>query len=845
MVAVAGASDSLGDLIVEDPAAPSVLTVLDAPVELDAESPMSLRAAHRRELLRIAARDLLQLDDLPATVEALSSLAGRTIAVALELAEADELAVVGMGKFGAGELNFVSDVDVLFVSEDDPDTAARAARRVLEVAGHCVRVDVGLRPGGRDGALVRSVASYRSHWERWAAPWEFQALLKARPVAGPTAVRDAFDAAAQSALWERPPSPEAIHEIRRLKARAEHEVERRGLGEREVKRGRGGIRDIEFSVQLLQLVHGGADPALRERATLAAMDHLVDGGYVDDAEARTLGTAYAFLRRVEHRLQLVNEQQTHTIPDDRDARRRIARAMGYRGDVEGGPTERFDHDLAMHRLAVRRVHEGWYFRPLLDALAGVGTGPATHDITAARLGAFGFRDVARTEQAVRELSRGLTRSSRLMRQLLPLLFDWLSDGPDPDLGLLGLRRLATGEQRASRLTAAFRDSAEVAKRVCDLVTTAPLATELLEANPDLVERLDDTERLRTAPREQLLGSAWEAVGWREDPVEQQQALRRWFRRHLLGIVARDVLGAADPTGVGEDLTALVEATVETALRLAGPGVPLAVIGMGRLGGRSLSYASDVDLVFVYDGTGDADRVEAERAVTFLVRMLHGATPANRIIAVDTDLRPEGKQGPLARSLDSYGVYLDRWAEVWERQSLLRSRPVAGDISVGRQFGSLVEQAAWRHPPSAADRREIRRLKARIEAERLPSGVEPWRHLKLGPGGLADVEWTVQLLQWQAGERGRATLPTLDRLVGAGVVAAEDASVLAAAHRWCDLVRNRAWLTSGSGDALPTAPEPLGVLARSLGTDSARLVEEHRRRLRRSRRVVERLFYGGG
>ncbi len=842
IVAVAGASDSLGALIAEDPAACAVLSDLETPVALDGSDPESLRRSHRRAFLRIAALDLLGRTDLEATTGALSDLATALIDCSLRLAGGHDLAVVGMGKFGAHELNFVSDVDVMFVSDGEPEEANRAARRMLEVAGRCVRIDTALRPEGRDGPLVRSVAAYEAHWERWAAAWEFQALLKAVAVVGPDELRDRFDAAAAAALWSRPFGRDDLRQIRRMKARAENEIARRGLSDREVKRGRGGIRDIEFSVQLLQLVHGAADEALRVRATLPALRQLTDGGYVDTAEAETLARAYELLRNVEHRLQLVNEQQTHTLPEDREQRRRLARTLGYRGESEGGPTELFDRDLAMHRLAVRRVHEGWYFRPMLDAFARVAHGedPASAAMTATRLDAFGFRDPARTEQAVRELSSGLTRSSRLMRQLLPLLLDWLSSGPDPDLGLLGLRRLATGEQRTLRLVTAFRDSAETAHNLCDLLSTAPIATEIIEANPDLVERLADVSRLQTSSRADLLDSAWDAVGWRAEPDDQQQSLRRWFRRQLLGVVARDIGGASDIADVGSDLALLTEATVETALRLLRPEIPFAVVAMGRLGGRELSYASDVDLVFVHDSE---EREEAERIAGGLVRFLHGATPAQRIVTVDIDLRPEGRQGPLARSLDSYTVYLERWADVWERQALLKARPIAGDVTVGRGFAALVQHASWTHPPSEDDRREIRRLKARVEAERIPKTTEPWRHFKLGPGGLADVEWTVELLQWIAGVRARNTLTALGRLQEAHVVSASDGELLADAHRWCDRVRNRTWLCLGQGDVVPEALEPLGVLARSLDTTTSELVEHHRRTTRRARRVVERLFYG--
>lgn len=840
VVAVAASSDSLGDLIAEDPAALASLDRLDEVTTLRTDDVEALVHSHRLGLLHIAARDLLGRIGLHEVVDELSALRAGVVQAALELADAPELVVVGMGKFGAGELNYVSDIDVVFVSEAEHDEARRSTRRLLDVVGRCIRVDTDLRPGGRSGEPVRTLRGYTVHWDRWAAPWEFQALLKARTIAGPADARDAVDEAIGDALWSREFDGEDLRAIRRLKARSEAEVVREGLVDRDVKRGRGGIRDIEFSVQLLQLVHGRSDPALRERATVPALLQLVNGGYVDPDEADILIRAYEVFRTVEHRLQLVAERQVHAVPEDRARRGRLARSMGSRGEGDVGATERFDRRLAIHRLAVRRVHETWYFRPLLDAFATASDarGPATTAMTAARLSAFGFRDAARTEQAVQELTAGLTRRSRLMRQLLPLVLDWLSEGPDPDRGLLGLRRLASGSAR--QLVAAFRDSAETARQLCQLLATTPWAADVLSTNPDLVERLDDVARLRTASRAELRDAAWSGVEWRSDLEDRQASLARWYQRNLLGVVARDLAGHATVMDIGGDLTDLTDVAIDTALRVVDPQVPFSVVAMGRLGGRSMQYASDVDLVFVFDGGRD-EFAEAERAATALLRFLKAPTPATRIVTVDPDLRPEGRKGPLARSLDSYTVYLSRWAEVWERQALLRARHVAGDDEVGSRFASLVRQAVWEHPPTPTELREIRRIKARIETERIAPGIEPWRHIKLGPGALVDIEWVAQLTQWRHGLQARGTLSALDRIAESGVLDPLDVATLDATYRWCEHLRNRAWLTTGNGDLIPEAHEPLGVLARSLDRSPTDLVEQHRRLLRRSRRVVTRLL----
>jgi len=815
----------------------------------------------RLGLLAIATADLVGLAGLEDVGEALSLLADGVLRVACRLGGAGAgFSVVGMGKHGARELNYASDVDVMFVG-DDP---GGVARRVLAVAGGAFRVDTDLRPEGRDGALVRSLDSFESYWERWARPWEFQALLKARFVAGDAELGHAFEKSASEAIWGRRLDADDLAELRSMKGRAEEIVSKKGLADREIKRGRGGIRDIEFSVQLLQLVHGGADPAIREPATLSALGELASAGYVDQADASMLGLAYRFLRTVEHRLQLVEEAQVHTVPDDDDARTRLARVLGLAGGERdrggagrGEGSGRFDSVLGRYQSAARAIHERLFFRPLLEVFAGGATAPDGGRWTVAaaeeRLGALGFRQTDRTRQALDELTRGLTRSSRLMQQLLPVLLGWLSDTPDPDQGLLSLRTLVSVAHRRDVLVAGWRESPELARRLCILLGTGRQVGALVGRSPQIATRLADDRNLSPTPPNQLLERAILAVD--QAPDRASGALHALVESQTLRTIAADVLGLAGTAETSRELAAIGDAALAAALQAARPQVPMGIVAMGRLGGEELSYGSDLDVLLVYSGAGAGDAASAEEATTAVFRLLNGATPAERILHVDASLRPEGRQGPRARSLEAYAEYHRRRGETWERQAMIRARPVAGDPDVLSRFMALVSDVVWSAPFGEEEIRAIRRMKARVERERIPTGEDPQFHLKLGKGSLSDVEWTVQLLQLQHGVRGADTLEALKHLVAAGFLATADGAVLADAYRFLTKTRNRWHLvgnfiagaggvvsTSGS-DSLPADRRTLGRLARSLSTTPTELREAYRRVTRRARRVVEERFYG--
>ena len=898
VVAVSAASPHLTRLLVTDRLALDVLSDLTSRPELTRDDAVAVGRWKRLELLRIAARDLLGRDALEETGSALSQLADDVLADSLRIAGLDQggMAVIAMGKLGGRELNYASDIDIMFVGEGDP-------RPLLDVARRAWRVDVDLRPEGRNGPLIRSLESYRAYWDRWAQTWEFQALIKARAAAGDRDLGAAFYHAAQERVWSRPFGADELRAVRAMKVRTEGEVAKKGLSARELKRGPGGIRDIEFAVQLLQLVHGRADPALRSPTTLSALAELAAAGYVAAEDAQALDEAYRFLRAAEHRLQLVEDQQVHALPTDAAGRLRLARVMGYRDDTTATATAYFERELHRHQAVVRSIHERLFFRPLLEAFTRI---PArrreeplvtersglTGSAVAERLAAFGFSDADRTRLAVTELTRGFSRSSRLMQQLLPLLFGWLSESPDPDLGLLGLRALATGPHRRDQLVALFRESPEAARRLCLLLGTSPLFYRAFERQPELLADLAGNDALaarlprpgltgqhragvgaeraaapaspsrelaRFAPspseaalapfasgdgprsKEELRIQASTSLSWRAGPDERRHGLERLVRSEWLRLAAGDVLGLRDVSATERGLSTLAEVVLETALREVKPAVPFAVVAMGRFGGGELSYASDLDVLFVYDSDQTA---EGEAAATALMRYLNGETPATRLWTTDADLRPEGRQGPLARSVAAYQRYHERWAQLWERQALLRGRVVAGDADVGRRFQEIVAPFVWGFDLTDDDRREIRRMKARIERERIPAGEDPQFHLKLGRGSLSDVEWTVQLLQLQHHVRAEGTMTALNALVTAGAVDNEDAEVLEAAYHFCEETRNRLFLVRGQpGDALPATGPVLTHLARSLGTTPTDLREEYRRRTRRCRQVVERLFYG--
>jgi glutamate-ammonia-ligase adenylyltransferase len=890
LVAVLGASSALGDHLVANPDEWTVLATgktglppnAEGHLETDAGPPTvpALRRAYRVALLRIAAADLTGGRGLEPTMGALSRLADETLAAAYAIALSElpesvsepRLAVVAMGKCGGSELNYVSDVDVIFVAAGDEDLSAgtTVAARLIEICGQVAwPVDAALRPEGSRGPLVRTLASHQAYYRKWARTWEFQALLKARPAAGDIALAQERIDDLAPLVWHAAERPEAVADVRDMRRKIIENVPADKV-DREIKRGPGGLRDIEFAVQLLQLVHGRIDESLREPGTLPALRALVNGGYVGRQDGETLLRGYRFLRSVEHRLQLQQLRRTHTVPDDQAGLRWLAASLGYTAMPGRDAVEAFRSDWVGHAAQVRRLHVKLLYQPLLEAVARV---PAealrmTTESARRRLEVLGFADPAAALRHLQSLTGGVTRTAAIQRTLLPMLLQEFADAPEPDRGLLNYRHVSDKLGSTPWYLRLLRDGGPVARRLARVISLSRYATDLLIRDPEALRLLADDAELQPRSRESLIdGFAAAAERYAADADKATASVRALRRRELFRVACADILSRAgdlaparpvDVDAVGIALSDVTDATLNAALQVArrvrpGPeGLRFAIIGMGRLGGYEMSYPSDADVLFVYEpppsGAESAASAAAHAIAEELRRMLAAPAP-DPALGIDADLRPEGRQGPLVRSLNAYQQYYARWSKVWEAQALLRARFVCGDASLGRRFEELAD--AVRYPSGGLTREqviEIRRIKARVEVERLPRGADPNTHTKLGRGGLADVEWAVQLVQLRHAYavpdlRRTRTLEALNAAQKAKLIDKVDAAAMTAGWTLAAQVRNALTLVRGRPtDQLPQhGVELAGAVQLLGGGDPGEFVDRYLRLTRRSRAAMERVL----
>ncbi|MET0853706.1 MAG: bifunctional [glutamine synthetase] adenylyltransferase/[glutamine synthetase]-adenylyl-L-tyrosine phosphorylase, partial [Microterricola sp.] len=648
-----------------------------------------LRVRYRWWLTRLAAYDLEQGDPvagLDGVARALADLAGATLEASLAVArravtiadkpgfglfpaaqvDATRLSIMGMGKAGARELNYVSDVDVIFITDaDDGLDSARAVEIATRLAMLTMRgisealiepplweVDANLRPEGKDGALVRTLESHLAYYERWAKNWEFQALLKARPLAGDRELGERYVTALAPAVWNSSAREGFVESVQRMRERVTAHIPDDEV-DVQLKLGPGGLRDIEFTVQLLQLVHGQSDESVRQLGTLPALVALAEGGYIGRVEAAEFSQDYRVLRLLEHRLQLQRLRRTHLMPRDADALRVLARASGLASSANELSALR-----AAGKIRVRGLHERLFYRPLLSAVAAL---PAeglnlTSAQAEARLAAIGFLDPRGALAHIAALTAGVSRRATIQRHLLPVMLQWFADGADPDYGLLAFRRLSDSLGGTHWFLRMLRDSSGAAERLTKVLSGSRFIGELLELTPESVAWLEDEDDLRPRTRAALADETRAVLARHASAGAAAVVLRGIRRREVLRLAFSATLDLCTVEELGLGLSDVTENLIDGLVRairapangtvtgVADDGIEFAVIAMGRFGGQELGFGSDADVMYVYRPAGLAPEQAQYRSQQIVAELKRLSEDSRLPLDLDVGLRPEGKNG---------------------------------------------------------------------------------------------------------------------------------------------------------------------------------------------------------
>jgi len=866
----------------------------------DAAALAAFRRFRQRHLLRIGTNDVIRDRPLEEITVDLSDVADAALVVALETAQRSVARKLGepttagvllaLGKLGGRELNYSSDLDLMFVYDDDgPTRGGRAvsngeyfARVVGEVVrllstntdhGAAYRIDLRLRPEGQRGPLARSLASTLAYYDALGRTWERQALVKARPVAGDMALGRAFLDGVEGFVWRRYLSFAEINEIKALKRRIESTTHKAGVSDREVKTGHGGIRDIEFTLQFLQLLNGGDQAELRQRNTLAGLAALEHVGCLTDLEYRMLEDAYRFLRKTEHRLQLLFDLATHELPEKPDELRRLALRMGFADDRRlGRAEERFRAAYREKTEPTRRILDHLLHDTFPTDLGEAAESdlildpnPAPETV-AAVLGRYGFRDVPAAYQNLAQLAQesvpflSTRRCRHFLASIAPGLLRAVAETPDPDMALLNLEKVTRSLGGKTGLYELFSFNPPSLKLYVDLCAWSQFLSEILITNPGMIDELLDSLVLNQ-PRS-LFDLRVELFDLCRGAADLDPILHSFQDKELLRIGVRDILGKDPIRETTAALADVAEATLEQValaqVRLleerygpprlaggprAGQRCRFVLLGLGKLGGQEMGYHSDLDVVLIHEGDGRTGNGSRENAEFFtdlaqrIIKVMSTPGPMGRLYEVDMRLRPTGRSGALVVPLGEFRrYYLDGGAHLWERLALTRARVVHGDGDFGKDVLATVEAAVASRPWQPAWAGEVLDMRRRLETSRGD------RDLKRGPGGLMDVEFLVQLLQVKYGLRipylrSPNTWKALAAAEAARRLTPEEAADLRRGYDFLSRVQGRLRIVHNrSLDRVPDAPDEVAKLARRLGFDDGAAfqatLEGHTARTRR-------------
>ena len=857
-----------------------------------------LRLFRKQEMLRIGLRDLLGKADLQETVADLSDLAEVCLQEAFEWADAGlrrrygrpmiggpdgmlrpaGFAVIAMGKLGGRELNFSSDVDLMYVYTADGETEgvrhadSAATNRItnhqyfIKLAekltsaigektedGFVFRVDLRLRPEGQRGPLAQSLGGYEIYYESWGQTWERSALIKARPAAGDESVGREFRDRITPFVYRKYLDYSAIAEIGDMKQKINKDVQQKGRASRDVKLGYGGIREVEFVIQALQLIYGGRDRSLREKNALRALHTLSQKGLITYQEHAVLSKAYVFLRTVEHRIQILDDLQTQTMPTDEHELRTLARRTGYY--ERGKEAELLLRDYAVHTKKVREIYDELFaftgeesataapakdYSILLDA-------DTTEREAVSVLGRMGFRDADKAYRNLLLLREGpafvhqTPRSRKLFHEIFPPLFDGIIASPDPDMAFNHLESFLAAQGSWEIFQSLVKLDESAIKVLIAIFANSEYLSRLLVSRPvflqNLIESLKTSSTIGT--RMKYAGELEEALSRTTDIPDKLDALRRFKHQEEIRTGISDLLADTDLTVVSHELSKLAEVCLDTALRLAasetgkrygfgGFVAGLAIIGVGKLGGRELTYGSDLDVLFVFsESHADAPPAGlslfeyfskvAEKTIAYLTTL----TREGFVFRVDTRLRPTGSKGPLVQSIEAFRNYYSSQAETWELQALLRARFVAGDRTVGAEFCTVIQDLIYRDADRDSLAADIQRMRKRMEEE-VGKESTAFYNIKQGAGGLVDIEFIVQYLQLLHGKHHRwvrvpGTRNALRAIKKEKLLDQEDYTVLLRAYIFMRQLESRMRIVSNqSTSELSRNPEEIYQLARRMG-----------------------------
>jgi glutamate-ammonia-ligase adenylyltransferase len=829
---------------------------VEAPWEAFSER---LRQLCHHEYLRIGFADLLGRYSVDDTVSELSALAAGLFAAAYRWArqalieqfgrlhsplrnpEAAEMGfvVLGMGKLGGGELNFSSDVDVMYLYEADCGESGGGSRGVAAARAYCTRlaelitraiqemtpagfafrVDLRLRPDGINGPIANPVDNALLYYGSYGQTWERTALIQARPIAGTLSLGEQFLTEVRPFVYRRNLDFTTVQDMKEMKARVEAQIGVKA-GRGNVKLGRGGIREIEFLVQVLQLINGGRDERVRGGGSLATLAKLVASGYLPPDEGAALTEAYRFLRNVEHKIQIVHQRQTHTVPSTPREQEALARRLGYQGPAA---VAQMWSDLDRHAERVRRNFERLFYEPAAETRRA-GDPQTTsllaaledRDATLAALRHLGFADPEGSYENLLLLrdgppfARARARRQQVLRDIAPALLGAIRRSADPDLALRNLATFISSIGAHTTFLALLRENPGTLRMLVELFGGSQFLANAFIRHPELLDSLVRADLVRVHRTTEALAAELSAgVVAAEDIEETFEVLRRFRNQEFLRIGINNLQGLLRPEEVSAELTQVAEVCLRTACRVAEDDVctryawgrlpgRLVVLAMGKLGGGEITYHSDLDLIFVYDEAGaESEGLAAQerfsKFVQRLISVLQATTKEGIVYRIDTRLRPSGRSGPLVSSLAGFQQYHERSAQLWERQALIKARPVAGDAGLGERVAAIVASFVYRAPLTPEDGREMRRMRRRMEQELAQESADRI-NVKTGRGGMVDVEFVTQMLQLHVGAsdpsvRVHNTLAALQALTNSGFLPVADCQLLSDGYRFLRRVDN--------------------------------------------------------